>query len=151
MSIIEMNSREIMEEVAHRFPMLLVDRIFIDTDADPVVIKGIKNITCNDVLIQESGNQAKRFPHMLVVEAAGQMTLAGYSRIGLKLQMAGGGIYLARIKDAWVKDKVIAGDQISMIGTHLGGKNFIHFFKCQAFVGDQQIMQAKIASVSRKG
>jgi beta-hydroxyacyl-ACP dehydratase FabZ len=72
--------KEIFEEIPHRYPFLLVDRILAIESGKSIV--GIKNVTFNEFFFQGHFPQRPVMPGVLICEAMAQVgaILAHYSR-----------------------------------------------------------------------
>lgn len=67
----ELNVTEIMENIPHRYPFLLVDKI-IELDVEALKVVGIKNVTMNENFFQGHFPGYPIMPGVLQIEAMAQ-------------------------------------------------------------------------------
>ena len=103
----ELNSNQIQEIIPHRYPFLLIDRVY---DLVPgLSCKAIKNVSANEMQFIGHFPQQHVMPGVLIIEALAQ---AG-AVIILALEENRGKIaYFAGIDKCKFKQKVIPGDQL---------------------------------------
>jgi 3-hydroxyacyl-[acyl-carrier-protein] dehydratase len=106
----EFDIAEIMRQLPHRYPFLLVDRILECTPGKS--IRGLKNVTINEPFFQGHFPGFPLMPGVLVIEALAQVSgllayVSGDARSG-----GGSLIYFAGIDDARFKRQVVPGDQL---------------------------------------
>ena len=105
-----MEIREIMEYLPHRYPFLLVDRVF-ECDGRHF-IRGMKNVTVNEPFFQGHFPGFPLMPGVLVVEALAQVaSILAWRIAGAK---PGGEllIYFAGIDNARFRRQVQPGDTL---------------------------------------
>jgi UDP-3-O-[3-hydroxymyristoyl] N-acetylglucosamine deacetylase/3-hydroxyacyl-[acyl-carrier-protein] dehydratase len=131
---------EIRAMLPHRYPFMMIDRIF---HIDGTSIAGIKNISINEPFFQGHFPQEPVMPGVLLVEAMAQcgglLVLSGvenpqeYST------------YFLRIDNVRFKHKVTPGD-VLQIEAELTSpvRRGIAQMECKAFVGDTLVCEAEL-------
>jgi len=117
----ELNITEIMENIPHRYPFLLVDKI-IEMDLEKMVVVGVKNITMNEQFFQGHFPGHPIMPGVLQVEAMAQT----------------GGILLRKVMHS---DKPILPFFMSLDNVR---------FRSQVKPGDQLVMTVEITKLKSK-
>jgi 3-hydroxyacyl-[acyl-carrier-protein] dehydratase len=103
-----MTINEIMKQLPHRYPFLLVDRI---VDLQPgVSITGIKNVTINEPFFQGHFPGQPIMPGVLILEAMAQVAGVMAFSAGMK----GRSVYFMSIDNAKFRRPVVPGDQIKL-------------------------------------
>jgi 3-hydroxyacyl-[acyl-carrier-protein] dehydratase len=103
-----MTINEIMKQLPHRYPFLLVDRI---VDLQPgVSITGIKNVTINEPFFQGHFPGQPIMPGVLIIEAMAQV--AGV--LAFCGGMEGRSVYFMSIDNAKFRRPVVPGDQVKL-------------------------------------
>ncbi len=128
----EMDIRQIMDILPHRYPMLLVDRII---DLEPMVmVRGYKNITFNEPIFTGHFPNYPVFPGVYQIEAMAQMGGAVVLRRG---EFARKIPYLVGINNAKFRRPVIPGDRLDMEIRMLRHKRSIGWVRGEASVDGQ--------------
>ncbi len=128
----EMDIRQIMEILPHRYPMLLVDRIL---DLEPMVfVRGYKNITFNEPVFVGHFPGYPVLPGVYQIEALAQLGGAVVLRRG---EFARKIPYLVGIDKAKFRRPVIPGDRLDMEIRMLRHRRSIGWVKAEARVGDE--------------
>ncbi|MDA3799680.1 MAG: 3-hydroxyacyl-ACP dehydratase FabZ [Kiritimatiellae bacterium] len=117
----ELNVTEIMENIPHRYPFLLVDKI-TELDVEGLKIVGIKNITMNEEFFQGHFPGYPVMPGVLQIEAMAQT----------------GGVLLRK---AMASDKKILPFFMSLDNVR---------FRSQVQPGDQLVMTVEITKLKSK-
>ncbi len=97
----------ILENLPHRYPFLLVDRI-IEVDAEHAI--GLKNVTFNEPFFQGHFPKEPVMPGVLVLEAMGQV--AAMMIINRPDSLGDMAMYLTGIEKAKIRKPVVPGDQL---------------------------------------
>jgi len=97
----------ILENLPHRYPFLLVDRI-IEVDAEHAI--GLKNVTFNEPFFQGHFPKEPVMPGVLVLEAMGQV--AAMMIINRPDSLGDMAMYLTGIEKAKIRRPVVPGDQL---------------------------------------
>jgi 3-hydroxyacyl-[acyl-carrier-protein] dehydratase len=101
---------EILEQIPHRYPFLLVDRILECVGGEKVV--GIKNVTYNEWFFSGHFPNQPIMPGVLILEAMAQCTgVLIYATLNRRPLIE---CYLVGIDNARFKSIVTPGDQLKM-------------------------------------
>ena len=105
----ELNSREIMEILPHRYPFLLVDKI-IELEAGVKAV-GLKNVTANEMhfLGHFPGNPI--MPGVLILEALAQ---TGAVALLSEEENKGKLVFFGGVKSARFRKQVVPGDVLEL-------------------------------------
>ena len=103
--------REIMKNLPHRYPFLLVDRI-LELDAGKKIV-GLKNVTMNEPFFQGHFPDTPIMPGVLIVEAMAQC--GGVLAIkSLPKGSEGALMYFMGLDQVKFRRQVVPGDQLIM-------------------------------------
>ena len=132
--------KAIQEMLPHRFPFLLVDRIF---HADENSIAGIKQVTINEPFFQGHFPDEPVMPGVLIVEAMAQV--AGIVVLAQVEEPKRYSTYFLRIDNVRFKRKIVPGDTMQ-IECHLlePMRRGLVNVECKVFVGDALACEATI-------
>ncbi|SRR6056297_23334 len=97
---------KILENLPHRYPFLLVDRII---EVEEGKAKGLKNVTINEPFFQGHFPAEPVMPGVLVLEAMGQVAAM---MIVMRPEMKGMITYLTGVNNAKFRRPVKPGDQL---------------------------------------
>lgn len=130
----------IRKMLPHRYPFLLVDKIFhIDDNS----VAGIKNVTVNEPFFQGHFPQEPVMPGVLIVEAMAQCS--GIFVLSKMENPADYSTYFLRIDNVRFKHKVVPGDTLQMeIEFNEPIRRGIAMAECKAFVGETLACEATI-------
>jgi 3-hydroxyacyl-[acyl-carrier-protein] dehydratase len=135
----ELDIRQIMEILPHRYPILLIDRIL---EYEPMVrARGYKNITYNEPMFAGHFPSNPVLPGVFMIEAMAQLGGAMVLEPGdfsRKLP------YLAGIDKAKFRRPVIPGDRLDMVVSMLRHKRSIGWVKAEATVDGQFVCSAEL-------
>ncbi len=142
-----MDIHEILKQLPHRYPILLVDRV-LEIDKGKR-IRALKNVTINEPFF------VGHFPHRPVMP--GVMMLEAMAQTAALLSFATLGVtpdnkavyYFAGIDAARFKRPVEPGDQLVMTVELTRMKAGIFKFKAQAHVGDELACEAELMCTMR--
>lgn len=101
-----MDINQIMAVLPHRFPMLLVDRVYAVTEDK---CQGIKNVTINEAFFQGHYPGKPIMPGVLIIEAMAQV---GAVILLANPQYTGMTPVIGAIDDVKYKRQVVPGDQL---------------------------------------
>src|SRR5690349_14381165 len=101
-----MDINEIMAVLPHRYPMLLVDRVYEVTEDR---CKGVKNVTINEAFFQGHYPGKPIMPGVLIIEAMAQV---GAVILLANPQYTGMIPVIGAIEDVKYKRQVVPGDQL---------------------------------------
>jgi beta-hydroxyacyl-ACP dehydratase FabZ len=129
----------IMNLLPHRYPMLLVDRIL---DYEPGQwVRGLKNISMNEMVFQGHFPKRPVFPGVLIVEAMAQtggcLLMQQYEDREKKVT------YFMGIDGVKFRKPVLPGDQLIMEVKVLSQKPKICKMRGEAFVEGQKVAEAE--------
>jgi 3-hydroxyacyl-[acyl-carrier-protein] dehydratase len=142
-----MDIREILDHLPHRYPMLLVDRVL---ECEPGKrILALKNVTINEPFFAGHFPRYPVMPGVLVVEAMAQAA-ALLSFLTLETKPEKDSVYyFVGIDEARFKRPVTPGDQLTL-EVHLERQmRGIWKFSAQARVGEHLAAEAKIMCTMR--
>ncbi len=132
---------EIMDQLPHRYPFLLVDRV-VELEAGKRIV-AIKNVTINEPFFNGHFPGYPVMPGVLIVEALAQ---AG----GIVALMAIGGgkriAYFGGIDNCKFRRPVVPGDQLRLEATVTAHKGPVWKLHCEAFVGDALAARADLTA-----
>ena len=117
----ELNVTQIMENLPHRYPFLLVDKI-TEMDIEKMIVVGVKNVTINEEFFQGHFPGYPIMPGVLQVEAMAQT----------------GGILLRKVMQS---DKPILPFFMALDNVR---------FRSQAQPGDQLVMTVEVTKLKSK-
>lgn len=135
----QLNVKDILKILPHRYPFLLVDRI-VSYDIENGTIEGFKNATFNEAFFQGHFPDAPLMPGVLILEALAQLG-------GVLVHLRGGADKIAvllNVNQAKFRNPVRPGDVLKL---HCQG---IHFsskggrVKATATVNDKVAAEAEI-------
>ena len=135
-----LNSNDIQKIIPHRFPFLLIDRV------DELEIgrraKGIKCISVNEPFFQGHFPQEHVMPGNLIVEALAQM---GAVAVLTSEEYKGKIAFLAAVKNAKFRRKVIPGDVLVLDSELVKMRGNFGFSKCVATVDGEIACECEIS------
>lgn len=135
----EIDIRQIMEILPHRYPLLLVDRIL---ELEPGVrARGFKNITFNEPVFSGHFPGNPVFPGVYIIEAMAQLGGAVVLEPG---EFSRRVPYLAGIDKAKFRRPVVPGDRLMMEVTLERHKRNIGWVRAEAAVDDQFVCSAEL-------
>ena len=133
---------QIMSQLPHRYPFLLVDRI-VDIRGDESCV-GVKNVTVNEPQFQGHFPERPIMPGVLLIEAMAQtagviairaMNGADRSRL----------VYFVTIDNAKFRKPVTPGDQVELHMTKTARKRNIWWYAGRATVDGALVCEAQIS------
>lgn len=131
--------RRIQKILPHRYPFLLVDKV-IEIDGDRL-IKGIKNVTYNEIFFQGHFPGTPIMPGVLILEALAQISGLLFSQ---KLEHTGKLALLLGMDNVKMRKSVVPGDQLILISETVRIRSKTAICKCVAMVGDAKAAEAEI-------
>ncbi len=133
---------DIQKMLPHRFPFLLVDRIY---HMDNLSIAGIKQVTINEPFFQGHFPTEPVMPGVLIVEAMAQCS--GIYVLSKVENPSDYSTYFLRIDNVRFRHKIVPGDtmQIECILAEPPRRNLADV-ECKVFVGDTLACEASIVA-----
>ncbi len=137
-----MDVTEIRRFLAHRYPMLLVDRVIQFESGKSLT--AIKNVTINEPFFDGHFPGQPIMPGVLIIEAMAQATgLLGFRTMGEEPQTDM--LYiLVGIDKVKFKQQVVPGDQLELHAELLRHKGKLWIFKTEARVDGNVVSSAEI-------
>jgi 3-hydroxyacyl-[acyl-carrier-protein] dehydratase len=142
-----MDIHQILKQLPHRHPFLLVDRVLSIEKGKS--IKALKNVTINEPFFQGHFPHRPVMPGVLMLEALAQAAaLLAFDTLGSSPsdEMV---YYFAGIDGARFKRPVEPGDQLILEVELLRMKAGIFKFKARALVGDELTVEAELTCAMR--
>lgn len=136
--------REILQRIPHRYPFLLVDRAEDYRPSESII--GIKCVTFNEDFFQGHFPGNPVMPGVLVVEALAQTGAVLMSK-SLNVDVEGKAIMFMSIDEARFRQPVRPGDVLRMHVEVLRARGDIFKFKGRAMVGDKLVAEAQFAAM----
>ncbi len=131
--------RRIQKILPHRYPFLLVDKI-IEVEGD-TRIKGVKNVTFNELFFQGHFPGTPIMPGVLIVEAMAQVSGLLFAQ---RLEHTGKLAVLLSMDGVKLRKAVVPGDQLILIAETVRLRRRTAHCKCTAMVGDIVAAEAEI-------
>jgi 3-hydroxyacyl-[acyl-carrier-protein] dehydratase len=142
-----MDIHQILKQLPHRYPFLLVDRVLSIEKGKS--IKALKNVTINEPFFEGHFPHRPVMPGVLMLEALAQAAaLLAFDTLGSSPsdEMV---YYFAGIDGARFKRPVEPGDQLTLEVELLRMKAGIFKFKARALVGDELTVEAELTCAMR--
>jgi UDP-3-O-[3-hydroxymyristoyl] N-acetylglucosamine deacetylase/3-hydroxyacyl-[acyl-carrier-protein] dehydratase len=133
---------DIQRMLPHRFPFLLVDRVY---HMDNLSIAGIKQVTINEPFFQGHFPSEPIMPGVLIVEAMAQVS--GLYVLSKVEDPENYSTYFLRIDNVRFRHKIVPGDtmQIECVLAEPPRRNLADV-ECKVFVGDTLACEATIVA-----
>ena len=131
--------RKIQRILPHRYPFLLVDKI-VEIEGDRW-IKGIKNVTFNELFFQGHFPGTPIMPGVLIVEALAQTSGLLFAQ---KLELTGKLAVLFSMDGVKIRKQVVPGDQLILIAEVANARGRSAKCNCTAMVGDAIVAEAEL-------
>jgi 3-hydroxyacyl-[acyl-carrier-protein] dehydratase len=143
-----MDIHQILKQLPHRYPILLVDRVIsIDKGKS---IQALKNVSINEPFFEGHFPHRPVMPGVLMLEALAQAAaLLSFDMLGVTPDDKTV-YYFAGIDAARFKRPVEPGDQLMLNVTLERSKAGIFKFKARALVGDEVAVEAELMCTMRK-
>ncbi|SNZ11134.1 3-hydroxyacyl-[acyl-carrier-protein] dehydratase [Hydrogenobacter hydrogenophilus] len=142
-----MDTREIMEVLPHRYPLLLADRI-LEIELGKRIV-GLKNVSANEPYFQGHFPGFPLMPGVYILEAMAQV--GGILMIkSLGLEIGKYAIVFAGIDDARFKKPVYPGDQLLLELEVISLKKALSKMKGKATVDGQIVAEAILYAAARE-
>ncbi|MEJ2697045.1 MAG: 3-hydroxyacyl-ACP dehydratase FabZ [Candidatus Sulfobium sp.] len=132
---------EIMKNLPHRYPFLLVDRI---VELEPNVrATGVKNVTINEPFFQGHFPDQPIMPGVLIIEAMAQV--AGV--LAFSSGVEGNSVYFMSIDNAKFRRPIVPGDQVMMEIKVLKQRGNVWKFSGIATVDEKPVSEAEFTAM----
>jgi 3-hydroxyacyl-[acyl-carrier-protein] dehydratase len=132
---------EIMKNLPHRYPFLLVDRI---VELEPGArAMGVKNVTINEPFFQGHFPDQPIMPGVLIIEAMAQVAGVLAFRSGVE----GNSVYFMSIDNAKFRRPIVPGDQVMMEITVLKQRGNVWKFSGVATVDEKTVSEAEFTAM----
>jgi 3-hydroxyacyl-[acyl-carrier-protein] dehydratase len=136
--------REILARIPHRYPFLLIDRAVDYRPSESIV--GVKCVTFNEDFFQGHFPGNPVMPGVLVVEALAQTGAVLMSK-SLNVDVEGKAIMFMSIDEARFRQPVRPGDVLRLHVEVLRARGDIFKFKGRALVGEKLVAEAQFAAM----
>ena len=136
--------REILARIPHRYPFLLIDRAEEYRPGESIV--GIKCVTFNEEFFQGHFPGNPVMPGVLVIEALAQTGAVLMSKT-LDVDVEGKATMFMSIDEARFRQPVRPGDVLKLHVEVLKTRGDIYKFKGRALVGGKVVAQAEFAAM----
>ena len=134
----------VMKLLPHRYPFLLVDRMY-DMDRDESCV-GVKNVTINEPFFQCHFPQFPVMPGVLIIEGLAQTAGAlCVSNVGEDYHAEL--VYFMGIDNAKFRKPVLPGDQLHYHVKKIRNRGRVWRFKGEAKVNGQVVAEAEISAM----
>jgi len=139
--------KEIMNLLPHRYPFLLIDRVVDYTPGE--TLKGFKNISFNEPQFQGHFPGTPVFPGVMIIEALAQATgVLAFATYG---KPAENELYfLASVDKVRFRKPVVPGDVLELEVIYLKERRGMGKFECTAKVDGEVACQAMIMCARRE-
>jgi 3-hydroxyacyl-[acyl-carrier-protein] dehydratase len=134
----------VMQLLPHRYPFLLVDRMY-DMDKDESCV-GVKNVTINEPFFQGHFPQFPVMPGVLIIEGLAQTAGAlCVSNVGEDYRAEL--VYFMGIDNAKFRKPVLPGDQLHYHVKKIRNRGRVWRFRGEAKVNGQVVAEAEISAM----
>jgi len=143
-----MEIREVLEYLPHRYPFLLIDRVLLCEPGKRVA--ALKNVTINEPFFQGHFPYYPVMPGVLIVEAMAQAAAILTFHTEKAKADERSVYYFVGIDNARFKKPVVPGDSMRLEVTLARQVRGIWKFDAQALVGDALVAEARLMCTVRK-
>lgn len=138
----DLDIREIMQLLPHRYPFLLLDRVLECVPGERLA--GVKNVTINEPFFQGHFPNYPVMPGVMILEALAQACGVLGFKTANQTPDDGSVYFFVGIDKARFRRPVVAGDQLLLEAKLLREVRGIWQFAAQARVDDQVVASAEI-------
>ncbi len=136
---IDMNVEDILKNIPHRYPFLMIDRLTEVNPGESAV--GIKNVSINEQFFQGHFPAKPVMPGVLIVEAMAQ-TAAALVVVSFKEDLSSKLVYFMSIESARFRKPVVPGDTLNILVNKKQVRGDVWKFSGEAFVGDKLVAES---------
>jgi len=145
----QLDIKQIMQRLPHRYPMLLVDKV-LEMEAGKRIV-AIKNVTMNEPFFQGHFPHHPVMPGVLIIEAMAQaaalFSFEGHDEF--KADNPKLAYYLVGVDEARFRRPVVPGDQLRLEVEALRISKSICKYSARALVDGQEVASAKLMCALR--
>lgn len=148
-NVAQLDIKEIMERIPHRYPMLLVDRVLEMEPAKRIV--AIKNVTVNEPFFTGHFPEMPVMPGVFIIEAMAQCAAIfsfakpNSSAVDTQEEI----YYLVGVDDARFRRPVVPGDQLRFEVDAIRISKVMCKYDAKAYVDNQLVAEAKLMCAVR--
>ena len=132
---------KVMKLLPHRYPFLMVDRMY-DMDRDDSCV-GVKNVTINEPFFQGHFPQFPVMPGVLIIEGLAQTAGAHSLGENYKAEL----VYFMGIDNAKFRKPVLPGDQLHYHVRKIRNRGRVWRFYGEAKVNGHVVAEAEISAM----
>jgi len=141
----ELDLKEILDILPHRYPFLMVDRI-LDLDLDKRTVVGLKNVTVNEPYFSGHFPGNPIMPGVLIIEAMAQVggVMALLATPDYRPGMPGTQVFFMGIDKTRFRRPVRPGDSLTIKIETLRGGGKVWKLAGKAYVGQELAAEAEL-------
>ena len=136
---IDMNIEDILKNIPHRYPFLMIDRLTEVNPGESAVV--IKNVSINEQFFLGHFPAKPVMPGVLIVEAMAQ-TAAALVVVSFKEDLSSKLVYFMSIENARFRKPVVPGDTLNIMVNKKQVRGDVWKFSGEAFVGDKLVAES---------
>ncbi|MGC8466683.1 MAG: 3-hydroxyacyl-ACP dehydratase FabZ [Acidithiobacillus sp.] len=145
--MVQLDVREILKRLPHRYPFLLVDRV---EELEPNrYLRGLKNVTINEPYFQGHFPDFPVMPGVLIIEALAQAA-ALLAFVSEEKYGENEAVYFAGIDKARFRKPVVPGDQLILLAEVSRRRGGMWQMQTMARVGDTLVASATLMATLRE-
>ncbi len=139
----ELDAKEILRLLPHRYPFILVDRV-LEVNPERGYIKAVKNVTVNEPFFQGHFPENPIMPGVLIVEAMAQVG-GLYIKICME-DCKDKGFVLAGLDKVRFRQPVTPGDTLVLVAEGFKRKGRVIKSVVKAMVNEKLVAEAEITA-----
>lgn len=144
----EMNIREVLEYLPHRYPFMLIDRVLEVVPGER--LRAIKNVTFNEPFFQGHFPHVPVMPGVLIIEAMAQATGILAFKTAQTQPCAETLYYFVGIDNVRFKQRVVPGDQLVLDVRLLRTVRGVWKFSTEAHVDGKLVASGELMCAERE-
>lgn len=144
----EMNIREVLQYLPHRYPFMLIDRVLEVVPGER--LRAIKNVTFNEPFFQGHFPQVPVMPGVLIIEAMAQATGILAFKTAQTQPCAETLYYFVGIDNVRFKQRVVPGDQLVLDVSLLRTVRGVWKFATEARVDGKLVASGELMCAERE-